>query len=507
MSMKMSKIVSAPNKLLVVRTLSQMIRSIVIACLVIILVFLPASSPVSAASVWYVDDDNCPGPGTGMVADPFCTLATAISAAAPDDIIYMHSGIYGGGHLIISALTILGLDSADTVIIDGGGTDRGFLISGSTVLLSHLTIQNGGGVSHGGGVYATTFSDVTLNDVTIKDSSAMDSGGGLAIGSNSLVTTLQADFLNNSVTGASAYGAGISIANTASFNMNGGSINSNTASGVDSKGGGIYNYGTLTINGPVMINDNEAQVGGGGLYHAAGSSIIPDTSFVLNRAAGSGGKGGGVYIDGTGLPLMDQVLIYANNAYDQGGGIYTNQDLAITNSTITTNYAWNGGGIYIDGAASDLDLFNVTVTKNTSPTAPGKAAGIYSLGNVTLANSIVAENNVVNCETGVSGSFVTNFYNMEDNDTCNLFLPPLDFPDTDPMLGPAADNGGNIYTHALMLGSPAINAGNPAGCTDHLSAPLTTDQRGFTRPVGGRCDIGAYESQHPFGIFLPLIMR
>jgi len=504
--MKMSQIISSLNKFLVVGALSKIARSIVVAGLVIVLAILPASSPVSAASVWYVDDDNCPGPGTGTVADPFCTLATAISAAAPDDIIYLRSGTYSGGHMINIALTIWGLDSADTVIIDGGGTDRGFLLTGSTVLLSHLTIQNGGGVSHGGGIYVTTSSDLTLYDVTIKDSTAIDTGGGLAISNNSVVATSQADFLNNSVTGASAYGAGIYIAHTASFDMNGGSINLNTASGVDSKGGGIYNGGTLTIDGPVMINDNEAQFGGGGLYHVGGSAVVPETSFVLNRAAGSGGKGGGVYIDGTGLPLMDQVLLYANNAVDQGGGVYTNQDLAITNSTITTNHAWNGGGIFNDLAASDLDLFNVTVTKNTSPTAPGKAAGIYTLGNVTLANSIIAGNNVVNCETGISGSFSSDFYNMEDTNTCNLF-GVLDFPDTDPKLGPAADNGGNIYTHALLLGSPAINAGNPAGCTDHLGAALTTDQRGFTRPVGGRCDIGAYESQYPFGIFLPLIMR
>ena len=505
--MKMSKIVSAPNMLLVVGPLSKMTRSIVIAGLLIVLVILPASSPVSAASVWYVDDDNCPGPGTGTVADPFCRLAYAISAAAPDDIIYLRSGTYSGGHMINIALTIWGLDSADTVIVDGGGTDRGFLITENTVLLSHLTIQNGGGVSQGGGVYVTTFCDLTLNDVTIKDSSAMDYGGGLAIGNNSMVTALQADFLNNSVTGASAFGAGIYIDHTASFIMNGGSINSNTASGVDSKGGGIFNAGTLTINGPVMINDNEAQAFGGGLYHASGSAIIPDTSFVLNRAAGSGGQGGGVYIENPGLPLMDQVLIYANNAVDQGGGVYSKQDLVITNSTITTNYAWNGGGIYNDMPTSDLELFNVTVTKNTSPGTTGKGAGIFTLGSVVLSNSVIADNNFVNCETGVSGTFASDFYNMEDTNTCNLSLPPWDFPDTDPKLGPVADNGGNIDTHALLLGSPAINAGNPSGCTDHLGAALTTDQRGFTRPVGGRCDIGAFESQYPFGIYLPLILR
>ena len=54
-----------------------------------------------------------------------------------------------------------------------------------------------------------------------------------------------------------------------------------------------------------------------------------------------------------------------------------------------------------------------------------------------------------------------------------------------------ANNGGPTFTHALLAGSPAINAGNPAdpGSVDRACALL--DQRGFTRP--DRCDIGAYE--------------
>jgi hypothetical protein len=51
---------------------------------------------------------------------------------------------------------------------------------------------------------------------------------------------------------------------------------------------------------------------------------------------------------------------------------------------------------------------------------------------------------------------------------------------------------------ALLPGSPAIDAGNPAGCTDGSGHLLTTDQRGMPRPdredaVG--CDVGAYERQ------------
>ena len=63
----------------------------------------------------------------------------------------------------------------------------------------------------------------------------------------------------------------------------------------------------------------------------------------------------------------------------------------------------------------------------------------------------------------------------------------------DPQRGPLADNGGKTHTRALPIGSPAIDTGPPS-CFG-----LTTDQRGYPRPVEGdmsgtaECDIGAYE--------------
>jgi hypothetical protein len=65
----------------------------------------------------------------------------------------------------------------------------------------------------------------------------------------------------------------------------------------------------------------------------------------------------------------------------------------------------------------------------------------------------------------------------------------------DPALGALAANGGPTQTHALMTGSSAIDQGDPAGCDAPTGAALATDQRGLPRPVGARCDIGAYEVQ------------
>lgn len=79
----------------------------------------------------------------------------------------------------------------------------------------------------------------------------------------------------------------------------------------------------------------------------------------------------------------------------------------------------------------------------------------------------------------------------------------------DPLLGPLAYNGGTTKTRDLLAGSPAIDSGNPGGCTDPLGMTLVTDQRGFRRPVNGsvalRCDMGAVEVQRL--LLLPLIVR
>jgi hypothetical protein len=78
-----------------------------------------------------------------------------------------------------------------------------------------------------------------------------------------------------------------------------------------------------------------------------------------------------------------------------------------------------------------------------------------------------------------------------------------------PLLGALADNDGPTKTHALLTGSPAIDAGDPAAVPGSGTVPLF-DQRGtpFSRVKdgdgvsGARIDIGAFEVQ-PVGPALP----
>ena len=72
------------------------------------------------------------------------------------------------------------------------------------------------------------------------------------------------------------------------------------------------------------------------------------------------------------------------------------------------------------------------------------------------------------------------------------------------ILGPLQNNGGPTQTHALVAGSPALDAGDPGGCRDSQGSLLSTDQRGFARHIdnnndgAARCDIGAFEAKELF---------
>src|SRR5262249_44806580 len=125
----------------------------------------------------------------------------------------------------------------------------------------------------------------------------------------------------------------------------------------------------------------------------------------------------------------------------------------------------------------------------------------------TFQNTIIAGNNSEMIVLGhtflqnddCSGTIVSNGHNLMGfrNQNCMVSGPaPIV---ADPNLGPLQNNGGPTETHALLAGSPAIDAGDRGGCRDNLGALLTTDQRGFRRTVDGnrdgtaRCDIGAVE--------------
>jgi hypothetical protein len=141
------------------------------------------------------------------------------------------------------------------------------------------------------------------------------------------------------------------------------------------------------------------------------------------------------------------------------------------------------GGAIVNGSGS-LAMNNSTVSGNS-------AGGVFNGGTATLQNSIIASNSGTNC----GGTITSHGCNLSSDSTCN-FDGPGDMNNTNPMLGTFGNYGGPTPTIPLLSGSPAIDAGNPSGCTDGGEVLLKTDQRGQRRPDSEDktgCDMGAFE--------------
>ena len=213
--------------------------------------------------------------------------------------------------------------------------------------------------------------------------------------------------------------------------------------------------------------------------------VVVDSTIATNDAGGVWASAFGGGIAGLDVTLIGSTVntnsASASNVV-RGGGLRV-QNAMIRNSTVSDN---GGGGITVNGGT--VTLSNATVAGNTP--------GIEASGAVTLVlrNTIVAGNFGEDCAGSPFGSFVTvgDAYNLDSDGTC--MLSGTDRSGVDPRLAPLAYNGGPTFTHALLAGSPAIDAGSPAAPGSGGTACEPTDQRGVGRPAGLRCDVGAFES-------------
>ena len=81
-----------------------------------------AAAPLSAQTVLYVDDDNCPGPGPGSLGDPFCRIQDAIGAAVDGDTVLVSPGTYTETiNLIGKAMTLRSSDGPAVTILEATG--------------------------------------------------------------------------------------------------------------------------------------------------------------------------------------------------------------------------------------------------------------------------------------------------------------------------------------------------------------------------------------------------
>ena len=269
-------------------------------------------------------------------------------------------------------------------------------------------------------------------------------------------------------------------------------------------GGGIAQYGgTLTLS-RVKLTGNLAQ-SGGGIYSSGALSMTDCVVSANNASLDASSYGGGLYLTGEAVAVnLVNVTISGNTATGNSGGIHNQGTgtLNLTNVTISGNTAKQNGAMSSTNSAT-LTILNSTIANNHF-SAGGANGGIGNYATTRFKNTILAGNDGMNCSNGTGGSLVSQGYNLDSGSSCTL-TSTGDLQNTDPVLGPLADNGGPTQTHALLLASilharsPAIDAGTNSGCP-------ATDQRGVSRPQGAHCDMGAYEVRY-YPIYLPLISR
>jgi len=338
---------------------------------------------------------------------------------------------------IVKTVDIVG-PSAGTLTVSGNNAFQVFKLGGTGVIavsMSDLTITAGKSTTDGGAIFSGDDA-LTLTRVNVTNSTSTTEGGGIATGFNGILTLDSCNITGNTGT----TGGGIYFPYNGRFIINNSTISNNTANGT-------------------------SLVGGGGLYFfgifKGGSSQINNTTISGNTAAG--GKSGTQSSGGGGICL-----------YQVSGTLDIN-NTTITNNTITGTVGDTAGGgiaaqLNFTAETGTINLRSSIVAGNNSP------GGIYpdfftDLNHTIIStNGAYASNPASNGAASYSGSF--------DN---TAFNPALE-------LGPLANNGGPVQTHALLPGSFAIDQGINA-------SPSGTDGRGptYTRKVGTSVDVGAYE--------------
>jgi hypothetical protein len=263
-------------------------------------------------------------------------------------------------------------------------------------------------------------------------------------------------------------------------------VNGMTVTGADTTldGGGIANEGTLTIQSS-SISGNKAETFSGAIDNR-GVLKINGSTIANNRVTDPLGSGGAIFNYGGGSITVTNST-FSGNSSDYRSGVIHNQDngsVTLRSVTVSGTYSGSTGGAILNVAGSTVEIRNSTFAANRAGAGPTSIINYGAANEVEIRSSIIvdADANSDACLNAITSHGRSVF----GDDTCSSVSS--DLAGTDPMIGPLANNGGPVKTHALLAGSPAINLGFTEG-----PSCKATDARGVPRPVGLRCDSGVYE--------------
>ncbi len=282
-----------------------------------------------------------------------------------------------------------------------------------------------------------------------------------------------------------------------------------SAGGIHSNGGGMYNHETSPTITHCLFTSNSTDNtsgwnvgGGGGMYNYYGSPVINQCAFVDNT---TGRHGGGILNIGAAPQILSSTFS-GNTAPDgSGGGIYNNSNGVFTGNTINDSSAKQEGGglcnISSSSVFTNCTFDNNVVTNGSAATAIFNSGGVPKFTNCTatginslsstamysynsspeVKNSIFrtgAYQEIIN-----NGGTTTVTFSVVTSTDAN---PGTGNTEADPLLDAAGlqDNGGPVKTVAIGVGGSAEDSGTATG------APVN-DARGVGRQSPP--SIGAYE--------------
>jgi|GEM_PF-756279 len=411
-----------------------------------------------------------------------------------------NGGIHNIGTMVLNKSTVSNNSSSYNSPLNGAGIANSGNLTLSNSTISNNSTRNYYGQGGVGGIVNT--GKITLSRSIVKNNKGIYSSGiwNVAEGNMRLENS---SVSNNFSFGGPAFvnlGKMVAVDSTISHNGgeysgNGGTSNYGTMTVSNSRivnnhggnngfAGGLRNGGKLTISDSIISgNINIAESGGAIRNFSKGTVSLTNTIITNNEANGGGG------IANSGVMTLSKVLVAGNkavyqynlysNVYSGGGGLYNKGSISLVNTTLSGNSTDKlaGGGIANKG---NLSMTHSTVTGNTAVEAGGGIKN-YLGAELMLGNSVVA-NSKIGGDCHNEGIVNLSGKNLIEDGSCGAGLSG------DPKLAPLLDNGGPTPTHALLVGSPAINSADKSLC-------LATDQRNAQRPIFRKeaCDLGAYE--------------
>ncbi|QDT92883.1 choice-of-anchor Q domain-containing protein [Gimesia algae] len=443
--------------------------------------------------------------GGGLFNDLQATVDILRSSISGNTSTEDGGGIYNND---LASVTITDSKVNNNMADQGGGI---FNEEAASLTITRTTVSGNTASQDGGGIYNDE-GVVSLNTVSLLLNTAAFDGGGLYNGSAGEVTITTGMFDDNSAGrdgGAIAnFGISLSLSGTivrdSNAVRNGGGLFNDQEEGTVSlinasfinneadSGGAIYNQelGVIDLDLSDLLN-NTASENGGGIFNTADATITVRRTTVDGNVASNGA---GIYNEDIAQLNLINSTVSNNVATGDGGGLFNNSLVLanIENATISGNAAINGAGIF-NGDEGTMEITNATITNNAGTTGGGIINEDGGL--VSVVNTIIAGNSATGTGVDVAGEYNSIGFNLIGDDTDSTgFIHSTDKVDVASAgLGNLQDNGGATFTHELLGGSLARDAGN------NFYAP-TNDQRGFARLFDGDgdgtlvVDIGAFES-------------